>query len=335
MQQITIIGLGLIGGSIGLSLRRWSAQHDNALNITGYDADMDKQALAKKMGVVDATTWSLGDAITNADVVIVATPVGAMEEIFTDIGPHLKQGAIVTDTGSTKANVLKWASALPSHVSFVGGHPMAGKSESLEGADVDLFKGATWVVCPGVNASEAAIKNVLGLIAAVDAEAFFADPAEHDSYVAGISHLPMVVAASLVQAVTADQSWRDMRSLASSGFRDTTRLALGSPEMHRDISLTNRESLSRWIGQMINTLEDFRENLAIEDEETARKRIHEYFVEAQDQRARVEVNVSRAAEQSPETSASMKNETVSESMGRMFLGGLGRRGKDKKPEKRR
>lgn len=335
MQQITIIGLGLIGGSVGLALRRWSAQHNNALNITGYDADMDKQSLAKKMGVVDATTWSLGDAVANADVVIIATPVGAMKEIFSDIGPHLKQGAIVTDTGSTKTNMLEWAASLPSHVAFVGGHPMAGKSESLEGADVDLFKGATWVVCPGVTASEAAIKNVLGLVAAVDAEAFFADPAEHDSYVAGISHLPMVVAASLVRTATVDQSWRDMRSLASTGFRDTTRLALGSPEMHRDISLTNRQALSRWIGQMITTLEDFRTDLAIEDEEEARERIHDFFVEAQDQRARVEVAMSRSSEQSPETSGSLKNETVSESMGRMFLGGLGRRDRGKKKSARR
>ena len=335
MQQITIIGLGLIGGSVGLALRRWSTQHDNALHITGFDADMDKQTLAKKMGVVDATTWSLGDAVTNADVVIVATPVGAMQEVFTDIGPHLKSGAIVTDTGSTKTNVLEWATSLPSHVSFVGGHPMAGKSDSLEGADVDLFKGATWVVCPGVTASEAAIKNVLGLVAAVDAEAFFVDPAEHDSYVAGISHLPMVVAAALVRTATADQSWRDMRSLASSGFRDTTRLALGSPEMHRDISLTNRQALSRWIGQMITTLEEFQSELTSDDEDQARERIQEFFHEAQDQRARVEVVQSRSSEQSPETSGSLKNETVSDSMSRMFLGGFGRRDRGKKNNLRR
>lgn len=335
MQHISIVGLGLIGGSIGLALRRWSAAHDNALHVTGYDADMDKQSLAKKNGVVDTTTWSLGDAVTNADVVIIATPVGAMQELFADIGPTLKQGAIVTDTGSTKANVLEWANVLPDHASFIGGHPMADKSESLEGADADLFKGATWVVCPGVSASEAAIKNVLGLVAAVDAEAFFADPVEHDSYVAGISHLPMVVAASLVKTATTDQSWRDMRSLASSGFRDTTRLALGSPEMHRDISLTNRKALSRWIDQMIDTLEEFRTELGNDDEETSRQRIHDFFVEAQDQRARAEASVNRAAEQAPEGSSTMKNETVSDSMSRMFLGGFGKRGRDKKEKNKR
>ncbi|HWV25252.1 MAG TPA: prephenate dehydrogenase [Thermomicrobiales bacterium] len=329
MQQITIVGLGLIGGSIGLALKRWSAEHGDALRITGFDSDMEHQSMAKKMNAVDTTTWSLQDAVSDADVVIVATPVGAMKEIFADIGPNLKAGAIVTDTGSTKADVLEWAKVLPPQISFVGGHPMAGKSQSLDGADADLFKGATWVVCPGVTASEAAIKNVLGLVAATDAEAFFADPVEHDSYVAGISHLPMVVAAALARTATSDQSWRDMRSLASTGFRDTTRLALGSPEMHRDISMTNREALSRWIGQMIGTLEEFQSNLALDDDD-ARERIHTFFVDAQDARAKAEVAYVRAAEQSPEATSGMKNETMSESMGRMFLGGFGRKKKDGK-----
>lgn len=327
MQQITIVGLGLIGGSIGLALKRWSAQHDNALRITGFDTDMDKQSEAKRIGVVDAATWSLQDAITGADVVIIATPVGAMKELFSDIAPFLKPGAIVTDTGSTKANVLEWANeTLPPHVSFVGGHPMAGKSESLEGADADLFKGATWIVCPGVKASEAAIKNVLGLVAATDAEAFFSDPVEHDSYVAGISHLPMVVAASLVTTATSDHSWRDMRSLASTGFRDTTRLALGSPEMHRDISMTNRRALARWIDQMIGTLEDFRDTLGLEEDQ-AREKIHEFFTNAQDARARAEVAHVRANEQAPDVTGDLKSESMSESMGRMFLGGFGRKKK--------
>lgn len=335
MQQITILGLGLIGGSIGMALRRWSADNDNALRITGYDADMDKQTLAKKMNAVDDTAWSLSDAVKGADVVIVATPVGAMREIFADIGPHLKNGAIVTDTGSTKVNVLEWAESLPATVSFVGGHPMAGKSESLEAADADLFKGATWVVCPSVMAKEEAIRNVLGLVAAVDAEAFFAEPAEHDSYVGGISHLPMVVAAALVRTATVDQSWRDMSTLASTGFKDTTRLALGSPEMHRDISLTNRSALTRWVDQMIGTLEQFKADLTNEDEDTARERIEAFFTESQDQRARVEVKRPRTTEQSPESDSALKKDTMSDSMGRMFLGGLGRRDRHKDPKGRR
>lgn len=335
MQQITILGLGLIGGSIGMALRRWSAENQNVLRITGYDADMDKQSLAKRMNAVDDTAWSLGDAVRDADVVIVATPVGAMKEIFSDIGPHLKDGAIITDTGSTKVNVLEWAEILPKSVSFIGGHPMAGKSESLEAADANLFRGATWVVCPSVTAKEDAIRNVLGLVAAVEAEAFFVEPAEHDSYVGGISHLPMVVAAALVRTATVDPSWRDMSTLASTGFKDTTRLALGSPEMHRDISLTNRAALTRWVDQMIGTLEQFKTDLTHENSETARERIHAFFAEAQDQRARTEVKRPRSAEQSPESDGALKKEALSDSMGRMFLGGLGRRDRQKDQKGRR
>lgn len=329
MQNVTIIGLGLIGGSVGLALRRWSAQNDNALHITGFDDDMGKQSRAKQMGAVDATEWSLGSAVSNADVVIVATPVGAMKEVFKNIGGHLTEGAIVTDTGSTKTDVLEWAKVLPGHVSFVGGHPMAGKAESLEAAEADLFRGATWVVCPSVAASESAIRNVLGIIAATNAEAFFADPVEHDSYVAGISHLPFLVAATLVDAVSADPSWRDMKSLASSGFKDTTRLALGSPAMHRDILLTNGPAVVRWIDQMMASLEKSKVWLQ-GDKEVASEELLKFLDRAQDERAKVEVLKQRSNEQQTESS-SLETGSMSDQMSRMFLGGFGRkRGKDNK-----
>lgn len=327
MQHVTIVGLGLIGGSIGLALHRWSTQNGNALHLTGFDDDMGKQSRAKQMGAVDDTEWSLSKAVSSADVVIVATPVGVMKEVFENIGGHLNTGAIVTDTGSTKTDVLEWAKLLPSQVSFVGGHPMAGKAESLEAADADLFNGATWVVCPSVTASESAIRNVLGIIAATNAEAFFADPVEHDGYVAGISHLPFLVAATLVDAVSSDPSWRDMKSLASSGFKDTTRLALGSPAMHRDILLTNGPAVVRWIDQMIASLQRSK-SLIQGDQEVASNELLAFLDRAQDERAKVEVLKGRSDEQQTEGS-SLESQTMSDQMSRMFLGGFGRkRGKD-------
>jgi prephenate dehydrogenase len=336
MQQVTIIGLGLIGGSIGLALKRWSSENDNALKIIGYDADMDKQNRAKSMNAIDGAAWNLGEAVKDADIVILATPVGAMKDLFQDIGPSLKWDAIVTDTGSTKSDVLEWAKVLPGTVSFIGGHPMAGKSESLEGADADLFKGATWVVTPSATASESAIRNVLGIIAAVDAEAFFAEPAEHDAYVGGVSHLPMVVAAALVTTATGNNSWRDMKTMASTGFRDTTRLALGSPEMHRDISLTNRQSLTRWIDQLVGTLEEFKGYLAEEDDDIAREKVHDFFFKAQEQRAIASAPASRRDEDGS-NQHDLKGETVSQSVGRMFLGGFARKDRERRKaeEKRR
>lgn len=324
MQNITIIGLGLIGGSIGLALKKWSADNDNALKITGFDSDMQHQETARRLKAVDEANWSLPDALIDADIVIVATPVGAMKQIFEDIGPHLKLNAIVTDTGSTKADVMEWAKVLPGHVSFIGGHPMAGKSESIEAATADLFDGASWIVCPSPSASELAIKNVMGLIAAANAEAYFVEPEEHDSYVAGISHLPFVVAATLVKATTTDKVWRDMSTMASSGFRDTTRLALGSPEMHRDITMTNRESLGRWIDTMIGSLTDFRELLRDGDEDEIRTQVGEYFKDAQDLRASAESVKPRSAEMD----VADDRQPTSGMMRSMFFGGFGKRDKD-------
>lgn len=329
MQQITIVGLGLIGGSIGLALKRWSAENGNSLKIVGFDTDINHQTIAKKIHAVDDTAWGLPDAISEADVVIVATPVGAMKQVFEDIGPHLKFNAIVTDTGSTKTDVLEWAKVLPAHVSFVGAHPMAGKSESIEAASADLFEGASWVVCPSPTASELAIKNVMGLIAATNGEPFFVEPEEHDAYVAGISHLPFVVAASLVKATTTDQAWRDMKTLASTGFRDTTRLALGSPEMHRDIALTNKVALGRWIDRMVETLLDFKDELNSDDDESSREQIGAFFKEAQNLRAEAEYVRPRSSEMAMED----ERANTGNVMRSMFFGNFGRK-KDEKDSRR-
>lgn len=329
MQNVTIIGLGLIGGSIGLALRRWSTANGNVLHITGFDDDMSKQSQAMKMGAVDDTEWSLANAVEKADLVIVATPVGSIREVFENIGDKLKHGTIVTDTGSTKNDVLTWAKTLPGHVNFIGGHPMAGKAESLEAADADLFSGATWVVCPSVTASESSIKNVLGIIAATNAEAFFVDPVEHDSYVAGISHLPFLIAATLVDAVAADASWRDMKSLAASGFKDTTRLALGSPTMHRDILMTNGDAVVRWIDQMIDSLQRSR-TLLTSDQEMASTELLAFLERAQDERAKIEYKQSRSSEQKSEEDG-LASQSMSDQVSRMFLGGFGRKRKDTKP----
>lgn len=323
-QRVTIIGLGLIGGSIGLALRRWSSENNNALTLIGFDEDMDKQSQAKALGVVDSTEWALSRAVAEADIVIVATPVGSMPELFTDIAERLKPGAVVTDTGSTKADVLEWSKRLPTTVHFVGGHPMAGRAGSLEVADAELFHGATWVVCPSVRASESAVKTVLGIVAAVGAEAYFTDPVEHDSYVAGISHLPFVIAASLVKAASRDQSWRDMQTLSASGFKDTTRLALGNPRMHRDIVMTNKDAITRWVDQMIVTLEEVKSTIAGDDEQV-REQVLAFFEEAQDTRARLEALTTRSSEQVLAGSSELSGGGLQGQMGRMFLGGFGRR----------
>jgi prephenate dehydrogenase len=329
MQRVAIVGLGLIGGSIGMGLRRWSEQNgkggEGALEVAGFDTDLDQQHYAKKIGAVDRAEWELSKAIRDADLVVICTPVRAIKEVFTDIAPHLKSGAVVTDTGSTKVDVLEWAGeALPATVSFVGGHPMAGKAQSIEAAEADLFKGATWCVTPAVTADDPAIRNVLGMIAALGAEPYFLDPGEHDAYVAGISHLPFVLAAALMNSLAKDSSWRDMKSLTAGGFRDMTRLAAGSPDMHRDIAITNRQALVRWIDSYQSALSQVRTLLESDDEETVAG-LTAFFTEARDSRAEWATQTTREGELLQGTQGELSKEGFGDQMGRMLLGGFMRK----------
>jgi prephenate dehydrogenase len=329
MQRILIVGLGLIGGSIGIALRRWADERKvdgrRPLEVIGFDLNLDHQRAAEKLGAVDRGAWDLTKAVREADVVILATPVNSMREIMQDLAPNLKSGTIVTDTGSTKAQVLNWAAEiLPADVHFVGGHPMAGKTQSIEGAESDLFAGATWCISPAVTASEDAVRTVLGLVAAAGAEPFFIDPGEHDAYVAGVSHLPFALSASLMNAVARDPSWREMKSLTAGGFRDTTRLAAGSPAMHRDILLTNRESVVRWIDAVSATLAELRAMLAANDEDSAAT-LEAFLDEAREARAIWATQTTREGELLQGTAAELSPESVGDHMGRMFLGGFAKR----------
>jgi prephenate dehydrogenase len=329
MQRVLIVGLGLIGGSIGLALRRWAEERKvdgrGPLEVIGFDPNLDQQRAAERLGAVDRGAWDLAKAAREADIVVLATPVTAMRDVMEDLAPLLPEGAIVTDTASTKAQVVAWANQiLPPHVSFVGGHPMAGKTQSIEGADADLFAGATWCVSPSVRASEEAVRTVLGLVAAAGAEPYFIDPNEHDAYVAGVSHLPFALSAALMNAVSRDSSWRDMKGLTASGFRDTTRLAAGSPAMHRDILLTNREAVIRWIDAFTATLSDVRQAL-LQDDERATAALDTYFNEARDARALWATQTTREGELLQGTAAELQPESVSDHMGRMFLGGFARK----------
>ena len=330
MQRVVIVGLGLVGGSIGLGLRRWSSGQGKAgsepLQVIGFDTDLEQQSYAKKLNAVDKTEWRLPNAIVDADIVVLCTPVRAMQELLSDISPHLKDGAVVTDVGSTKTDVVKWADAtLPQSVSFVGGHPMAGKAISIEGADADLFKGATWCVTPSIRATDAGVRNVLGMISALGAEAYFVDPQEHDAYVAGVSHLPFVIAATLTNALGTDSSWKDMKSLTAGGFKDMTRLAAGSPTMHRDIVITNQAAILRWIDQYQAELGVIRELIATDVNDEHERRLTQYFEKARDIRAEWATQVTREGELLQQTGSELSMEGVGDQMSRMFFGSLFKR----------
>jgi len=155
---------------------------------------------------------------------------------------------------------MKWAEELlPPQVSFIGGHPMAGKeNQGIEHADAGLFREKAYCVCPAVDAPESAVRSVLGLAQLVGAEPLFLDPEEHDVLAAAVSHLPLMVSTALFNLVRSSPSWEDLGMMASSGFRDVTRLASGDPRMSHDIWVTNREAVIHWLDRMAAELQRFR-----------------------------------------------------------------------------
>lgn len=257
MQRIAIIGLGLIGGSLGLALKQAKLQ---GVEIVGHDKEPSAASKAHKKGAVDKTEWNLLAAVEGAGMVIIATPVMAVKDVLQHIGPKLPQDAIVTDAASTKEQVMGWAQEyLPETVSFIGGHPMAGKeSAGVEAAEAGLFKGATYCLVPSPKAQPEATQRVAEMVQLIGAKPFFLDAAEHDVFVAAVSHLPMLISCALVTATMRSPSWREMSRLAASGYRDISRLASGSPEMNRDICLTNQTGILPWLNRYIEELEGYR-----------------------------------------------------------------------------
>ena len=265
-KRITIIGLGLVGGSLGLALKAAGLPD---VEVVGHDRERGAESKARKRGAIDTAEHNLPRAVEGAGMVIIATPILAVREVLEQIAPDLQEGAVVTDTASTKESVLEWAAALlPPHVNFVGGHPMAGKeTPGIENAEAELFRGRAYCLCPAVDAHEGAVRAIVGLVRLIGAEPLFLDPKEHDQYAGAVSHLPLVVSTALFTLLRGSPAWRDLAPMASSGFRDATRLASGDPRMSHDIFLTNREATVHWLERMIEELRRYRDLLAGDAEE--------------------------------------------------------------------
>ncbi len=284
MFRIAIIGMGLIGTSLGQAIRVANAKTAplGAVEVIGFDTNTAHLKEARGRLAIDKIATSLADAVKEAHLVIVAVPAQLIPDVFTQMAPHLLQGAIVTDVTSTKEVVAQWAAAhLPETVIFVGGHPMAGRETSgPTSAKADLFKDAMYCLCPTSKTPGEAIAVCEALVEQIGAKAYFMDVVEHDAYVAGISHLPFVTAAMLVDIPSSVPSWREMSALAAGGFRDSTRLASGDVTMHRDIVMTNRTALVRWMDAAIERMSEIRDAIHDGDETT----ITAYFQHAKDVR---------------------------------------------------
>lgn len=310
-NRIAIIGTGLIGASIGLGL---AAREGRNYELIGADRNRDHARTAKKLGAVDREVGSLEEAVRGAGLVIIATPVMAARRIIQDIGPYLEPGVVITDTCSTKGDVMRWAAEyLPETAHFVGGHPMAGKETSgPSAATASLFSGATWAVTPSPRAAERAVHVVLGLIETLGAVPLYIDPFEHDQYAAAISHVPLIASVALFRMVRDSQGWEDAALLAGPGFRDVTRLASGDPTMARDIMLTNREAVLHWIGRLEEELGTIRKAL-----EAGSEAIYDLFHSTQLDRDTFIQNPPQRRR--PE---GVEPPSARDAIGRMFVGGL-------------
>ncbi|MEG4025948.1 prephenate/arogenate dehydrogenase [Microcoleus sp. S13C4] len=259
-MNIGIVGLGLIGGSIGLDLR------SRGFDVFGVSSRQQTCDRAQARGVVNEASIHLS-LIAAADLVFICTPLGSIKQIVRELVPYLSPDTIVTDVGSVKAPIVQAVSSL--WPNFVGGHPMAGTAESgIEAAVPDLFVGRPYVVTPTSQTPALAVDKVEEIARLLGAKVYRCEPSEHDRAVAWISHLPLMASATLVAACDQEGD-RDIvnlaQHLASSGFRDTSRVGGGNPELGVMVAKYNREELLRSLSIYRDSLDEFISDIEAEN----------------------------------------------------------------------
>jgi len=271
-QKVTVVGVGLLGGSLGLAMK----QRGLAKQVHGYVRRAASVQECQKLGLVDCATLDLHEAVDGAEVIVLCTPLSQMRELVESMLPVIKAGTVVTDVGSVKAGVVQQIQPLlaSTGVHFVGSHPMAGAEKmGAAAARPDLFRDAVCVLTPTVDCAADGVKTVEHLWRSVGARVVTMSAELHDEFVSRSSHLPHVVAAELANYVLSPAYPREQALLCASGFRDTTRIASGSPEMWRDIAFANRKNLARVLGVFIEDLQELQLALERADMQT----IQEFF----------------------------------------------------------
>ena len=248
-KRLSIIGVGLLGGSIGLAVKAAGIP----CQIIGYGHRRTTLDKALVTGTIDEAADSPAAAVSGADLVILCTPVGLFRQKLADIAPALAEGAVVTDVGSTKRSVVRLASEiLPKHARFVGSHPMAGSEKrGVDFARADLFQGARCILTPVESTDRDALASVDAFWKLLGMRTTSLSPDDHDRFVCDVSHLPHALAASLV-TMQLDAAL----PLAGKGFLDATRIAGGDGALWRDIFLDNRDHLAAALKRYRSTLDE-------------------------------------------------------------------------------
>jgi len=289
--QVTIIGLGLVGGSLGLALKKAGI----GLQVVGHDKNHDAARSAHKKGCVDRTDWNLISACDGADVVIISTPLPEIKSTLAALAAELKPGCVVTDTASLKVPVLNWArESLPAGVHFVGGHPIiknwdGSGSVPADGPAADLLAEAVYCVTPAPSTSPDAVQQVCDLAEAVGARPYYMEAAEHDGVVAAVEQLPLLMALALRDAVSDSPSHREIAQLVGGDFRSmTSPLAADVQGLDRDwpgamaeMCASNAANVARWLDAFLSRLSGLRSSLAQPDRESLKRA----FAIAQEARA--------------------------------------------------
>lgn len=260
-KKISIFGVGLIGGSFALALKRAGAVGE----VVGVGRRMETLERAKQLGIIDKACASVDEAVSGADLILVAAPVAQTEAILASIAPHLQPGTVITDAGSTKSDVVEAArKALGRKIAqFVPGHPIAGREQNgPEAAIVDLYVGKKAVLAPLPENSADDVERVAGAWRHCGAIIHRLTAEEHDKVFAAVSHLPHLLAYALVDDIARKPHAGLLFQYAASGFRDFTRIAGSSPEMWRDITLANQPALLSELDSYLEQLARLRDLLA-------------------------------------------------------------------------
>lgn len=267
VNKVVVIGLGLIGGSLAKALK----QQQFAKQVAAFDRNTDELQQGLDLGVIDVACESMAQALDQADLVVLAVPVKATEAVLRDMHPHLPSSAVITDVGSTKGNVIDAARAVFGTIppTFVPGHPIAGSEKSgVAAADEKLFVKHKVIVTPLPDSDEKAIQLISRMWQSAGAEVLRMDVARHDEVLAATSHLPHILAFSLVDTLAKDQESKEIFRYAAGGFRDFTRIAASDPTMWHDVCIANRTELLNQLDAFTQGLSRLRSAIEAQDSQT-------------------------------------------------------------------
>lgn len=261
INKAAIIGVGLLGASFALALKEMNL----CRTISGFGRNENNLKRAKERRIIDEYSIDAVKACEDADFILLSTPVGAFTSLVNSIKGDLKKGAVITDVGSVKGRlVYDLEASLPEGVSYIGAHPIAGSDKSgIDDARPNLFNGARCIITPTENSDDDALNKVASIWNIIGSKVELMNPYKHDEIYAVVSHLPHIIAYALVNTVRdIDSKYIDY---AGQGFKDTTRIALSSPEMWRDISIFNKDNLIKLLDSLKEKLQEIEKLLQTGD----------------------------------------------------------------------